>query len=379
MKRDVVNIIGGGYAGGEAALTLANFGVEVHLFDCPRNDYPPLYVEENYDRLLEELKALGCLTADLINCNFLNLKSKIFEKLIENPNIMIFENEINEISLSEPTIIATGAHTSEKFFEQIESVIGKMRTHRHLPIFPQFSNNIKDLVYKDFYYLPVENTVISNISDFLKKFHSDNDCLENWAENGKELLKAKLFKPVCINGQILEHCLKFKLENDVLTLLNFHTEISSDDQVKLFNLIPQLKDADIVRFGAIEKSTFVDPYIALNSSLQSNNNQNLFFAGEIILAKNELEAILTGHFAALNILNYIQGRKLVVLPQNTLVRKCIDKFFSFHSFKNDVNFKFYDIINSVNREKSIDLLKNFKEDFNARISRHYNLCSKKRW
>ena len=42
----VVNIIGGGYAGLEAALTLAKYGVSVHLFDAGVAEEPPLLVDK---------------------------------------------------------------------------------------------------------------------------------------------------------------------------------------------------------------------------------------------------------------------------------------------------------------------------------------------
>lgn len=135
MKSNIVNIIGGGYAGGEAALTLSSYGVEVHLFDIYSPFENQIAVNENTKKLFRELQALGSASCALADDNLVDLRLKIREKLEKDAKINIFNGKIGEISLNEPTIIATGSNTSDEFFSQIENIVGKNRAYKWQPIF----------------------------------------------------------------------------------------------------------------------------------------------------------------------------------------------------------------------------------------------------
>lgn len=378
MKNKVVNIIGGGYAGGEAALTLSGYGVEVHLFDIFSPFESQIKVDENTKRLFKELQALNSASCALVDDNLIDLRQKMREKLENDPNIMLFDGKIGEISLSEPTIIATGSNTSDAFFQQIESIVGKGRAYRWQPIFPIFEN-LDLFKQNDLYYLPVKDEEIKQAQQFLKHFDSDEDCIEKWAYCGCELLKAKVFKPVFIDGKILHACLKFKKTEEGFVLQNFQTKLSQENQKRLFEIFSGLKDAKVVKYGDMKKCTFIAPASCVNVHLQSQNNQNLFFAGRLILVGGELEALVTGHLAALNVLNLIEGRGLVKYPTNTICGNIIDNLFTLQGFKQEQIDLNCDIIKGVNEIDAIKKLKKFKEDFDARVSWHNHLCSQKRW
>lgn len=379
MKNSVVNIIGGGYAGGEAALTLSEYGVEVHLFDIPSSEIKPIETNQKTKRLFAELKALGCKSCQLVDDNLTDLRQKLQQKLEKSANIMLFNGKIGEISLYEPTIIATGSNTSEEFFTQIENIVGKSRAHKWQPIFPVFCGELKLLEQNDNYFLPVSEQQVMQAQQFLANFSSQQDTIEKWAACGLQLLKAKAFKPVILEGKIVPACLKFKKVEQGYCLQNFQTNLTETDQDKLFEIFPELQNAKVQRYGSIKRCTFISPASAVNVHLQSQANENMFFAGRLILVGGELEAVATGHLAALNVLNMIEGRKLVKFPDGTICQNIIDKLFSLQGFKQEQIDLEYDIIKDVDEQSALKKLTSFKEDYDARVSWHNNLCSQKRW
>ena len=91
-----------------------------------------------------------------------------------------------------------------------------------------------------------------------------------------------------------------------------------------------------------------------------------------------LQAIGTGHYVALNMLNFIHKRKYVKFPEKSLLAQSIDKLFLQGSFNCDESCEKCDIIKSQSKIV-LDQLKKFKEDYNARNAWHNDLCGKKRW
>lgn len=377
MKTNIVNIIGGGYAGCEAALTLSEYGVEVHLFDIFSPNQNQIQTNVYTKRLHQELVALGSPSCRLVDDNLTNLRQKLRENVEKNANIKLFNGKIGEISLNEPTIIATGSNTSDEFFLQIENIVGKNRAYRWQPIFPVFKQ-LKLTQQGEYYYLAISHEQIKQAQLFLQNFPSKEECIEKWASSGVELLKAKCFKPGFIDGKIVPTCLKFKKIESGMLLQNFQTQLSPQDQQKLFDIIG-LKGAQVVEYGSLKKCTFISPASCINAHLQSQNNPNIFFVGRLILVGGELEAVATGFLAALNILNMIEGRRLVRFPHGTMCANIIDKLFSLDGFKQLQIDLDCDIIKNVDQNSAIKKLASFKEDFDARISWYNNLCSKKRW
>lgn len=373
--RNIVNIIGGGFAGAEAALTLASFGVEVHLFD----QHSPLeslaYEKEVSQTFLNELFAMGC-QSELCD-NLTSLRQKTLQKLQINEKIKIFNEKVSEISLFEPTIIATGSHTSEQLFSQISRFVGgyNCKKFSFSPLI--LEGKIDGVEDEKHVYISLSNQQLDEIFNFLRNFQSKEDCVENWAANGKQLLKAKVFKPVFVNGKIISNCLKFEKVGDKKVLHHFPTFINEDEQKKLFSSIPALKNCSISGFVEANLCTRIMP-ICVNNFFRSIRNENVYFAGAILGFDGELEAIASAHLAALNLANQIFGLKSVLYPNDTLVKNLCDLFATSGNSSSQM-ISVCDIIKNVNEKQAIASLTKFKEELNARISRHNNLCSQKRW
>lgn len=374
MKK-IVNVIGGGFAGMEAALTLADFGVEVHLFDdhCPLEGLT--YKKQISQTFLNELFAMGC-QSELSN-NLASLRQKTLQKVEINEKIKVFNEKIDEISLSEPTIIATGNNTSEQLFSQISQLVGgyNCKKFSFSPLILQ--GQIECEQDEKFAYLAVSESKLNDVYNFLKEFPSDGECVENWAASGKQLLKAKAFKPVFVNRKIIQNCLKFRKEDDKNILQNFPTFLNSEQQEKLFFEILDIKNCSILQFASAQFCTRILP-VCVNNFFRSIRNENIYFAGSILGIDGELEAIATAHLAAINLISQIFDLKSVAFPDDTLSKNLCDLFASDANSSSKM-IGVCDIIKSINEKQSLSRLSKFKEDINARISRHNYLCGQKRW
>lgn len=373
--RNIVNIIGGGFAGAEAALTLASFGVEVHLFD----DHSPLesltYEKVISQTFLNELSALGA-ESELSN-NLTILRQKTLQKLQINDKIKIFNEKVGEISLYEPTIIASGTNTASQLFNQISHIVGAHNCKRHSFSPLILEGKIEGIEDENYAYVSVPQESLSQIWAYLKQFKSVHESIENWAASGLQLLKAKAFKPVFVAGKIIPNCLKFNKQNKKFVLNNAQTFLNETQQAQLISFIPALKNATISSFVEAISCTRILP-ICVNNHLQCTRNENIYFAGAVLGFDGELEAIASGHLAAINLACKMFGLKEINYPNDTLCQKLCQRLFSSPHSSSQM-YRVCDIIENVNSQKAESSLEKFKEEINARISWHNNLCSQKRW
>ncbi len=372
----VVNIIGGGYAGLEAALTLAKYGVSVHLFDAGVAEEQPLLVDKT---LKDELAALQ---VSLLECleNGAKIREKVYKNIENLENLKFFPRKVGEISLSEPTIIATGGNTLQPLFSQIESVLGKVKCHHFQPQFPivdGIENKVK--CQNSNCVFPLSKEKVEGLVQAINYYRSDSqaDGLEKWARSGREMLRAKALRPV-VSDQVEYACVRLKKCDNGFIVQNFQTQLPENAQASIYRFLFG-EECKLVRPAGAVACTYINPNLALNEYLQAQSNPNLFFAGRIVMADGQLEAIATGHFVALNMLNYLHGRKFVKLPKGILLGKLIDKLFSQPAFNLTQTSVSCDIIKNENKTEALKSLREFKEDYNARNAWYNDLCSKKRW
>ncbi len=376
----IVNIIGGGYAGTEAGLTLAKYGIKVHLFD--KKNEAQNFDEENATlskRFKGELMALKIALGEKLGN--LPVTQNEFENIwAEEENLKVFNKKITEISLSEPTIIATGTQTDRQLFDQIKGIFGESKCYNFLPKFPIISGIDEKLVKRgEFYFLPLTKEKTEQLRDAINYFrsYSQIDTIERWARIGTEMLRAKVLRPI-VSDQVEYACCKLQKVDNGFMLLNFCTGLPQNAQKTIFRFLFG-ENMNIERYSSIDSSTTIDISLVLNEFLQTKSRPNLFFAGSIIGTKNSFEAIATGHFTALNMLAYLNRQRYTTFPKNTLIGDMIDKLFSKKRFNLTEIASKYDIIKNIDEDVSKQLLTKFKEDFDARNAWHNDMCSKKKW
>ena len=150
----IVNVIGGGLAGCEAAYQLLKRGIKVNLYEMKPKKYSPAHKYPNLAELVcsnslksdDKATAGGILKAELrlldsllIACadqtkvpagNALAVNREDFSDLItkrlkEFDNLTIINEEVTEIDTSCPTIIATGPLTSDVLSIQLKKLFGE--------------------------------------------------------------------------------------------------------------------------------------------------------------------------------------------------------------------------------------------------------------
>ena len=146
----MVNVIGAGLAGCEAAYTLAQNGIEVCLYEMKPQKFSPAHsyngfaelgcsnslkaqrIESAAGLLKEEMRILGSITMEAANATSVSaggalavdrekFSDYITEKIKSHPNIKIVSGEVTKIPDGN-VIIATGPLTSQKMSEAIKEL-----------------------------------------------------------------------------------------------------------------------------------------------------------------------------------------------------------------------------------------------------------------
>jgi methylenetetrahydrofolate--tRNA-(uracil-5-)-methyltransferase len=100
-------------------------------------------------------------------------------------------------------------------------------------------------------------------------------------------------------------------------MVGFQTKLKWPEQKRVFRMIPGLEKAEFLRLGSVHRNTFINAPLLLKETLQSRQNEKLFFAGQIVGVEGYVEAAAMGLLAGINAARLIQNRPLVVPPQTT--------------------------------------------------------------
>ena len=148
-----INVIGAGLAGCEAAMQIANRGIEVRLYEMKPKKKTPAHKSDLFGELVcsNSLKAMrvesaaGLLKEEmrrldsfLMKCadkcavpagGALAVDREIFARLVtegihNHPNITVIGDEVTSIPTDAVTVIATGPLTSDALASQIEKMFG---------------------------------------------------------------------------------------------------------------------------------------------------------------------------------------------------------------------------------------------------------------
>ena len=98
-------------------------------------------------------------------------------------------------------------------------------------------------------------------------------------------------------------------------------------------MIPGLENAQIVRVGQMHRNTYICAPGILNASLQMIKNPSVFFAGQLCGVEGYMGNIAAGLLAGINASRYIQGKELLVLPDE-MISGALFKYISSADAKN---------------------------------------------
>ena len=375
----IVNVIGAGLAGCEAAYQLAKRGIKVKLYEMKPKKFSPAHSDENLAEIVcsnsfksnlktnacgllkEELRMLGSLlirVADEVRVpagQALAVDRELFSKKVteeieKNENIEIIREEVTKINEDEYTIIATGPLTSDVLYEEIQKLIKEDSLHFYdaaAPIIEKDSINMNiafygdrygkgdssyinlpmnESEYKDFYNNLINAEVVT-LHDFEKREIFEG-CMpvEVMAKRGEDTLRYGPLKPVGFTdprtGKRPYAIVQLRQDNAVGTLYNmvgFQTNLKYGEQKRVFSKIPGLENAEFVKYGVMHRNTFINSTKLLDETYCMKNKENIYFAGQITGVEGYVESIASGLVSAINLANKIQGKEKLIFDKENMI------------------------------------------------------------
>lgn len=375
----VVNVIGGGLAGVEAAWQAAERGAQVRLFEMRPVAQTPAHRTD----LLAEIVCSNSLKSDEIGSapyllkeelrrgNSLVMKAAehtkvpagaalavdrhkfseyITESISRNPNIEIIREEVKTIPVDEVAIVATGPLTSDALTLEIMKFTGDDQLYFYDAIAPIVAADSIDMniAFKaarygkggdDYINCPMTpeqyevffNELVNAKSVPLKRFedtHWFESCLpiEEIARRGVDTLRFGPMKPKGLpdpkTGREPYACVQLRQENlmaDAYSLVGFQNHLRYGEQARVLQTIPGLEKAEFLQFGQIHRNTFINSPQILNETLQTRTRSNIFFAGQITGVEGYIESVGTGWLAGINAARLLTDREMMTAPGTSAI------------------------------------------------------------
>ena len=377
MERVIV--IGGGLAGSEASLRIAQEGIKVILYEMRPKNKTPAHKTEFLAELVcsntfgsteittgagllkAEMEMLGSVVlksakesavpAGNALCVDRNLFSKKVTEIIEShPNIEVRREEVKKIPEDEVVIVSSGPLTSDALAENIKDLVGYDYLYFYDAISPiveadsvdyskgfwasryskggddYFNCVLTEEEYKRFYEELLKAEKVEP-KDFEKAVHFEG-CLpiEEMAQRGYKTLLFGPMKPVGLKDPktgkepfAVVQLRKEDKEGKLLSLVGFQTKLTYKEQKRVFRLIPCLREAVFVRLGSMHRNTFIQSNKILTPFLNMRKRENIFFAGQITGVEGYTASAGTGILAGINASRLIKGKNLVVPPHVTML------------------------------------------------------------
>ncbi len=367
----IINIIGAGLAGSEAAYQLAKRGIKINLFEMRPEKFTPAHKTEKFAELVcsNSLRSnnlthpAGILKRELLELDSLLIKTaikysipggnalvvdrekfskEVTEILKQNPNINIIHKEIKNLNeLNGISIIATGPLTEKSLAEDLMKITGKENFYFFdaiAPIIDAESIDMTNAFYgsrysndKDYINCPLSEEEYFNfvkelknaktfpLKEFEKEIHFEG-CMpiEEMAKRGDMTLSFGPMKPVGLTdpktGKQPFAVVQLRKENKEGTAYNivgFQTKMLIQEQDRVFRLIPALKNAKFLRYGSMHKNIYLNAPEVLNDDMSLKNKKDIFIAGQLSGVEGYIESIAHGLLVALIVYYKLMNRKFL--------------------------------------------------------------------
>ena len=376
---EAITVIGGGFAGVEAAWAAANRGCRVTLVEMKGVRFSPAHHSENLCELVcsnsfkaarlasaaglmkEEMRRMGSLCIEAAEACSVPaggalavdrdaFSALVTQKILSHPNITVVREEATTIPQT-PCIVAAGPLASDAISESIRKFCGA-----GLSFFDAAAPIVtKDSLDPEFYftasryerggeddylncpmnkaeYEAFYEALISAESAPQHAFDKRKDVYEGcmpievMASRGKDTIRYGPLKPVGLRDPKTGHrpwaVLQLRRETAdgrLLNLVGFQTNLKFGEQKRVFSMIPALHDAEFVRYGVMHRNTFLDSPRLLNADYSLRSRPDLFFAGQITGVEGYMESAQSGLLAGVNLVRRLRGQAPLVLPETTIM------------------------------------------------------------
>jgi methylenetetrahydrofolate--tRNA-(uracil-5-)-methyltransferase len=370
-----VTILGGGFAGVEAAWQAAERGIDVTLYEMRPVRTTPAHKTADLAELVcsnslkadtlttasgllkAELRALGSLVLRAADAHRVPAgqalavdRGKFAQEVTQNveshPRITVLREEAKEIPSADPVIIATGPLTSSAladdlariarqdylyFYDAISPIVDAETIDCDQAFFASRYGKGEDDSYLNLglsgeEYRAFHRSLLDADKVALHDFEKPNyfeGCLpiEVLAERGEETLAFGPMKPVGledpISGRLYHAVVQLRKENtagSAYNMVGFQTKLTYPEQKRVFRTLPAMGRAEFFRYGSIHRNTFLNAPKLLLPSLQMRDEPRVFVAGQLTGVEGYLESAAMGLLAGLNAAARVQGRTLPIPP-----------------------------------------------------------------
>ena len=377
----VVQIIGAGLAGCEAAWQLVKRGVKVRIFEMKPQKFSPAHKNADWAELVcsnslrsddhehnavglmhEEMRRFGSLIMEAADKTQVpaggalavdrdGFAKLVTEKIKSSPLVEVINQEVTEFPAADAplTIIASGPLTSAAFIEAIKAKVDQKSLSFYDAIAPVVYKESIDFskawyqsrydkgdkydyincpLNKEEYYRFVEELLKAEKMPFhdFEEPHYFDGCLpiEVMAERGVDTLLFGPLKPVGLTNPHSSEkpyaVVQLRQDNKEDTLRNivgFQTKMKYGEQTRIFKMIPGLENAEFARLGGIHRNTFIQSPLLLDEFLRLKTQPNVMFAGQISGCEGYVESADTGMLAGYFAASLINGKTPVLPPRTT--------------------------------------------------------------
>ena len=394
--KNYIAVIGGGLAGCEAAYQIAKRGIKVKLYEMKPIKYSPAHSNKDLAEIVcsnslksnlltnacgllkEELRRLDSL---LIKCadetavpagQALAVDREKFSKLVtdkikENSNIEIINQEVTKIPEDVITIIATGPLTSDELYKSISKLIGEEKLFFYdaaAPIIEKDSIDMNIAFWGDRYKeekqkeesieewkkrlkkeeknyinLPMnkeeyENFVNELINAEIVELHEFEKreifegCMpiEIMAKRGIDTLRFGPLKPVGFDDPrtarrpyAVVQLRQDNTEGTMFNMVGFQTNLKFGEQKRVFKLIPGLENAEFTKYGVMHRNTYINSTKLLDETYNLKKSPNIYFAGQITGVEGYVESISSGLVAGINAAHKLKQKETVRFSKETVI------------------------------------------------------------
>ena len=372
-------IIGAGLAGCEAALWLADAGVQVDLYEQKPGKFSPAHKSAGFAELIcsnslkaerpdsasgllkLEMRTMGshllpaAETARVAAGGALAVDRDVFSAAVTDqveghPNITIHREEVTSLDESAPVLVASGPLTEGALADAIAALTGNHRLSFYDAVAPivtaesldydkvfaasRYGRGEADYLNCPFNkeeYEAFHAALIAAERAPLHDFDGDltvyEGCMpiEVMAARGADTIRFGPLRPVGLRDPRTGHRpwanVQLRAENTDRTLYNlvgFQTNLKWGEQKRVFSMIPGLEHAEFIRYGVMHRNTFLESPRVLTAQQYLKEHPNVFFAGQITGFEGYMESAASGLLAARQILARLQGRPLPPPPPETM-------------------------------------------------------------
>ncbi|HEX5564325.1 MAG TPA: FADH(2)-oxidizing methylenetetrahydrofolate--tRNA-(uracil(54)-C(5))-methyltransferase TrmFO [Sporosarcina sp.] len=375
----IVNVIGAGLAGSEAAWQIASRGVQVRLYEMRPVKQTPAHHTDKFAELVcsnslransltnavgiikEEMRRLDSLIINAADACAVpaggalavdrhEFAGNVTDRIRNHPLIEVINEEVTDLDemMEGITVIATGPLTSPALADRIRELTGEEYLYFYdaaAPIVEKDSIDMDKVYLKSRYdkgeaaYLncPMNeeefkrfhealiNAEVAPLKEFEKEVYFEA-CMpvEVMAQRGEKTLLFGPMKPVGLEdpktGKRPKAVVQLRQDDAAGTLYNivgFQTHMKWGAQKEVLQLIPGLENVEIVRYGVMHRNTFINSPRVLNSTYQLRENGNIFFAGQMTGVEGYVESAGSGLIAGINAAKTALGKEPIEFPEET--------------------------------------------------------------